>query len=63
MWAVCITLILDAAGAPFWAFYLSPLTAAPLMLHELWAVDARYKAQRAKKKPLAERVDQGRRAA
>lgn len=61
-WAVCTTLVLDATGAPFWVFYLSPVTAIPLMLHELRAVDTRFREQK-KKKPLVERVDQGHRAA
>jgi hypothetical protein len=63
MWAVCVTLLIDASGAPFWAFYVAPLSALPLMFHELRAIDARYQKNEAKKKPLANRVDQGRKPA
>jgi hypothetical protein len=60
IWAVCVTVIVNATGAPFWVYYLAPISAGPLMLHELRALDARYRESQGKKKPLAERVDQGR---
>ncbi len=63
LWALAVAKIIDVTEAPFWTFYLAPLTAAPLMLHEIRALGARYEEQEGKKKPLAERVDQGRKAA
>jgi hypothetical protein len=63
LWALAVAKIIDATEAPFWTFYLAPVTAAPLMLHEIRVLGARYEKQEAKKKPLADRVDQGRKAA
>jgi hypothetical protein len=62
-WAVCVTSIIAATQAPFWTVYLAPLSAAPLMIHEIRVLGARYEKEKASKKPLAERVDQGHRAA
>lgn len=63
LWAAAVTKVIAVTGAPFWTLYLAPLTAAPLMFHEIRVLGARYEEQRASKKPLAERVDQGRKAA
>lgn len=61
VWAVCVTLIVAATKAPFWTLYLAPLSAAPLMIHEIRNLGARYERLQAQKKPLADRVSQGRR--
>lgn len=63
VWAISVTLIIAATKSPFWTFYLAPLSAAPLMIHEIRALDARYEQQKAHKEPPVEQVDQGRRAA
>ena len=63
VWALCVTSIIKVSGAPFWTLYIALLSAIPLMIRELRAMDARQKENKAKKKPLAERVDQGQKAA
>ncbi len=57
LWAVAITLVIDITGAPFWVFYLAPMSAVPLMVRELRAIDTRYRQSKAKKKPPVERAD------
>lgn len=63
VWALCATSIVKVSGAPFWTLYLAPLSAIPLMIRELRAMDARHQENEAKKKPLAERIGQGQKTA
>jgi 1,4-dihydroxy-2-naphthoate octaprenyltransferase len=63
VWVACVTAIIKASGAPFWTLYIVLLSAAPLMIRELRAMDTRHQENKAKKKPLAKRVGQGQKAA
>ncbi len=56
-WGALVGVFLSILGAPFWAFYVAPVSMAPLLIHELRALDAgkRTKMRRASgKRPLAD---------
>ena len=57
LWAVAITFLIDVTEAPFWMLYIAPVSAVPLMVRELRAIDTRYRQSKAKKMPPVERAD------